>query len=89
MVPEGAALFRVENLFAAGIRNIFDRETGRCPLRKARGGLSEKHYVARAVFSGSVENRGIHHRVSAGGGDVRHLPGKTVGGLFLSGRLIP
>ena len=48
MVPEEAALFRSEELFAAGVRDAVDRETGRRPLRKARGGLPEENDVVRA-----------------------------------------
>ena len=56
----GAALLRSEKLFNAGVRNAFDLETGRRPLRKARGGLPEDHYVVRAVFLSNVERGGIH-----------------------------
>ena len=60
-----------------------DRKMGRRPLRKSRGGLPEEHDVARAVLFGGVE-RGSIRRVSKGRGGVRHVPGKTVGGLSLS-----
>ena len=82
-------LFRCEKLFAAGTRNAVDRKTGRCPFTKVRRELPEEHDVARAVFFGSVERGGTCRRVSKGGGGVRHLPGKTVGGFSISQRLIP
>ena len=50
-------------------------------MRKAGRGLPEKHYIARAVFFGTVESDGISRLVSKGGRGVRHLPAKTVGGL--------
>ena len=55
MVPEEAALFRSENMSTAGTRSAFDRETGRHPLRKARGGCQKKLYIT------SVENDGVRH----------------------------
>ena len=51
--------------------------------------LPEKHYVAGAVLFGTIENGDITRPMSKDGGAVRHLPGKTVGGLSLPGRLIP
>ena len=45
VISEEAARFRSETTFAAGIRSAFDSETGRRPLRKARGGLPEEHCV--------------------------------------------
>ena len=74
VVPEKAAHFRSEKLFAAGKRDAFDRRTGRRPWRKTRGGLPEEHDVTLAVFFDSVERGGIHRRVSKGGRGVRHLP---------------
>ena len=83
------ALFRGEKQFAAGGRNAFDRKTERRPLRKARGGLPKESGDACALFISNVKRGGIRPRVSKGGDGVRHLPGKTVGGLSLSRRLIP
>ena len=78
MVPEEVDFFCSEELFAAGMRNAFDRETGGRPLRKAGRGLPEKHYVARAVFFGTVENGSISRLVSKGGRGVKHLPEKRL-----------
>ena len=64
VVPEEAALFCREKLFAAGIRNASAGETGRRPLQKARRGLSENHYVVRAVLFSTVKNGGISRLVS-------------------------
>ena len=70
-------------MFAAGKRNAFYRGTGRRPLRNARGGLPQNHYVVRTVFFGNVENGGILRRVTKRGGVVTYLARKTLGYLFL------
>ena len=71
--------FRSGKLLAGGIRNAFDRETGRRPLRKARRGQPGKNYVVRAVFFGSVENGGIHRRLSKAGMVSDTSPEKQLG----------
>ena len=49
VVPEEADIFHSEILYASRVSEAFNRETERCLLRKARGGMLEAHHVARAV----------------------------------------
>ena len=49
VVPEEADIFHSEILYASRVSDAFNRETERCLLRKARGGMLEAHHVARAV----------------------------------------
>ena len=83
--PGRRLFFGDELLFAARIIHAFYRNTGRCPLREARVGLSEKCRILYAVVSSSIEPGDISYRVSRGGGHVRR---KTVGGSPPLGRPI-
>ena len=84
MVFEEAALFGRKELFVAGIRDAFNRETGRRPLRKARGGLKNTMSCTNAVLLGRIKRGGIHRRARRSGGGVIHIPRRAVGGLSLS-----
>ena len=85
MVSEEAAIFRSEEEFATGIRDSFNRNTGRRPLRKARGELPKDHDVARAVLLGRIKSGGTHRRARRSGGNIKHIPAKAVGGLLSLG----
>ena len=88
MVSEEAALFRSEELFAAGIRDAFNRKTGRRPLRKVRKGLPEERDVVRALLLGRINAAVSIVAREEPGGMSSTSPEKQLG-VSLSGRRIP